>query len=238
MPEPKYKRVMLKLSGEALAGPKGTGVHLETVSQICNQIKEVYDIGVQIGIVVGGGNFWRGVTASQMGMDRSTADYIGMMATIMNSVILQDILEKMGVITRVMTALEIKEVAEPDIRRRALRHLEKGIVVIFGGGTGNPFFSTDTAAALRAAEMGCDVILKATKVGGIYDADPMMKPDAVKFDRLTYLEVIQKGLKVMDSTAATMSMDNDIPIIVFDLSEKSVIRKVVLGEQVGTVVGR
>lgn len=238
MPELKYKRVLLKLSGEALAGPKGTGVHLETVNRICAQIKEVYELGAQLGIVVGGGNFWRGITASQMGMDRSTADYIGMMATIMNSVILQDSLEKIGVVTRVMTALEIKEVAEPYIRRRAMRHLEKGRVVIFGGGTGNPFFSTDTAAALRAAEMGCDAILKATKVDGIYDKDPMLNPGAVKFDKLTYLDVIQKELKVMDSTAATMSMDNDIPIIVFDLSEEGIISKVILGEQVGTIVGR
>ena len=195
-------------------------------------------MGAQLGIVVGGGNFWRGITASQMGMDRSTADYIGMMATIMNSVILQDSLEKIGVVTRVMTALEIKEVAEPYIRRRAMRHLEKGRVVIFGGGTGNPFFSTDTAAALRAAEMGCEAILKATKVDGIYDKDPMQNPGAVKFDKLTYLEVIQKELKVMDSTAATMSMDNDIPIIVFDLAEEGIISKVILGEQVGTIVGR
>lgn len=238
MPELKYRRIMLKVSGEALAGPKGTGVHLETVDKICLQIKQVYDLGVQLGIVVGGGNFWRGITASQMGMDRSTADYIGMMATIMNSIILQDTLEKVGVVTRVMTALEIKEVAEPYIRRRAIRHLEKGRVVIFGGGTGNPYFSTDTTAALRAAEMGCDAILKATKVDGIYDKDPVKSPEAVKFDKLSYLDVIQKGLKVMDSTAATMSMDNDIPIIVFDLSEPDIIKRVVLGEHVGTVVGR
>lgn len=238
MPELKYRRIMLKVSGEALAGPRGTGVHLETVNSICLQIKEVYDLGVQLGIVVGGGNFWRGLTASQMGMDRSTADYIGMMATIMNSIILQESLEKVGVVTRVMTALEIKEVAEPYIRRRALRHMEKGRVVIFGGGTGNPYFSTDTTAALRAAEMGCEAILKATKVDGIYDKDPVKSPEAVKFDKLTYLDVIQKGLKVMDSTAATMSMDNDIPIIVFDLSEPNIIKRVVLGEHVGTVVGR
>ena len=238
MPELKYRRIMLKVSGEALAGPKGTGVHLETVNKICLQIKDVYDLGVQLGIVVGGGNFWRGITASQMGMDRSTADYIGMMATIMNSIILQDTLEKVGVVTRVMTALEIKEVAEPYIRRRALRHLEKGRVVIFGGGTGNPYFSTDTTAALRAAEMGCEAILKATKVDGIYDKDPVKSPEAIKFDKLTYLDVIQKGLKVMDSTAATMSMDNDIPIIVFDLSVPDIIKRVVLGEHVGTVVGR
>lgn len=238
MPEPKYKRVLLKLSGEALSGPKGTGVHLETVAAICSQIKEVYELGVQLGIVVGGGNFWRGITASQMGMDRSTADYIGMMATIMNSVILQETLEKMGVATRVLTALEIKEVAEPYIRRRAIRHLEKGRVVIFGGGTGNPFFSTDTAAALRAAEMGCEAILKATKVAGIFDKDPMEDPQAVRFEKLTYLDVIKMGLKVMDSTAATMSMDNDIPIIVFDLSEQDAIKKAVLGEKVGTLVGR
>jgi len=238
MPELKYKRVLLKLSGEAMAGPNGSGVHLETVNQICSQIKEVYELGVQLGIVVGGGNFWRGRTASQMGMDRGTADYIGMMATVMNSIILQESLEKMGVVTRVLTALEIKEVAEPYIRRRALRHLEKGRVVIFGGGTGNPFFSTDTAAALRAAEMGCEAILKATKVNGVYDKDPMQDRDAVKFEKLTYLDVIQKGLKVMDSTAATMSMDNDIPIIVFDLGEQGVIKRAVLGERVGTIVGR
>ena len=238
MPELKYRRIMLKVSGEALSGPKGTGVHLETVNKICLQIKDVYDLGVQLGIVVGGGNFWRGITASQMGMDRSTADYIGMMATIMNSIILQDTLEKVGVVTRVMTALEIKEVAEPYIRRRAMRHLEKGRVVIFGGGTGNPYFSTDTTAALRAAEMGCEAILKATKVDGIYDKDPLKSPEAIKFDKLTYLDVIQKGLKVMDSTAATMSMDNDIPIIVFDLSVPDIIKRVVLGEHVGTVVGR
>ncbi len=237
MQTPKYKRVVLKLSGEALAGKKGFGIDPETVVSIAEQIKEIISLNVQVGIVVGGGNLWRGIAGSAKGMDRATADYMGMMATVMNSLALQDALEKLGVDTRVLTAIEMREVAEPYIRRRAIRHLEKGRVVIFGAGTGNPYFSTDTTAALRAAEIEADVILMAKQVDGVYDSDPHKNPDAQRFDELSYIDVLNKGLGVMDSTATSLCMDNKIPIIVFNLNENGNIKRVVMGENIGTYVG-
>lgn len=236
MGEPKYKRVMLKLSGEALAGSKGAGIDLDTVRLIAEEIREVVSLGVSMCIVVGGGNIWRGHEAQKRGMDRSTADYMGMLATVVNSLALQDALEKFGVETRVQTAIEMREVAEPFIRRRAMRHLEKGRVVIFAAGTGNPYFSTDTAAALRAAEVGAEVILKATRVDGVYDRDPLREPGAMKFDHLTYSEVLRRNLGVMDSTAASLCRENKIPIIVFDLTKRGNIKRAVMGENIGTVV--
>ncbi|MDA8210922.1 MAG: UMP kinase [Clostridia bacterium] len=234
---PKYRRVILKLSGEALAGSQGYGIEQAIIQSIAEQIKEIVAIGVQVAIVVGGGNIWRGVAGSAKGMDRATADYMGMLATVMNSLALQDGLEKVGVDTRVQSAIEMKEVAEPYIRRRAIRHLEKGRVVIFAAGTGNPYFSTDTTAALRAAEIEAEVILMAKKVDGVYDSDPMKNPDAKKFKELGYIEVLNKGLGVMDSTAASLCMDNHIPIIVFNINEQGNIRKVIMGEIIGTLVG-
>lgn len=230
----KYKRVMLKLSGEALAGPKGYGIDFDVTKQIAAQIKELIDMGVEVGAVVGGGNIWRGRSGEEM--DRTTADYMGMMATCINALALQDSLENIGVTTRVQTAIEMKEVAEPFIRRRAMRHLEKNRVVIFGAGTGNPYFSTDTAAALRAAEIEAEVILLAKKVDGVYDKDPHKYEDAQKFDKLTYIEVLEKGLQVMDSTATSLCMDNNIPILVFGLDNPENIRKAVSGEKIGTLV--
>lgn len=238
MDRPKFKRVVLKISGEALAGKQGYGIDLDVVSLIASQIKEIYDEGVQVAVVVGGGNIWRGVEAGARGMDRATADYMGMLATVINAVALQDALEKLNVDTRVQTSIEMREIAEPYIRRRALRHLEKGRVVIFGGGTGNPYFSTDTTAALRAAEIDAEVILKATKVDGVYDSDPKTNPKAKFFRELTYIEVLNMGLKVMDSTAISLCMDNGIPIIVFNLLQKGNIRRVVMGEEIGTIVRR
>jgi len=237
MPEPKYKRVVLKLSGEALAGPKGFGIDHEVLDSIARQVREVRDLGVEIAIVVGGGNLWRGITGSAQGMDRATADYIGMLATVMNALALQDALEKYGVDTRVQTAIEMRQIAEPYIRRRAIRHLEKGRVVIFASGTGNPFFSTDTAAALRAAEIEAEVILMAKRVDGVYDADPLVNPKAKRYKDLAYIEVINKGLAVMDTTATSLCMDNKIPIIVFGLNEAGNIKRAVLGEDIGTYVG-
>lgn len=234
--EPVYKRILLKLSGEALAGNQGFGIDPQVIAAIAGEIREVVGLGVQVAIVIGGGNIFRGMAAAAGGMDRAGADYMGMLATIMNSLALQDALEQSGVVTRVQTAIEMREVAEPYIRRRAIRHLEKGRVVIFGGGTGNPYFTTDTAASLRAMEIGADVILKATKVDGVYDADPVHEPNAVRFDRLTYLDVLKKGLKVMDATATSLCMDNDLPIVVFQLSRPGNIQKVVLGEAIGTIV--
>ncbi len=231
-----YSKVLLKLSGEALAGEKGFGIDPVTVSSIAVQIKEIVDLGVMVSLVVGGGNIWRGAVGSNKGMDRTTADYMGMLATVINSLALQDALEKIGVLTRVQTAIEMREIAEPYIRRRAIHHLEEGRVVIFAAGTGNPFFSTDTTAALRAAEMEAEVILMAKKVDGVYDADPKTNPDAVKFDDLSYLEVIQRGLQVMDSTAASLCMDNNIPLIVFNLTVAGNIKKVIMGEKIGTIV--
>ncbi len=234
--QPCYKRILLKLSGEALAGQQGYGIDPEILRGIAVEIREVVKLGVQVAIVIGGGNIFRGVAASSMGMDRASADYMGMLATVMNSLALQDALEKAGVITRVQSAIEMQEIAEPYIRRRAVRHLEKNRVVIFGAGTGNPFFTTDTAASLRAIEIGAEIILKATKVDGVYNADPNKVMDAVKFDQLSYLDVLKKGLQVMDSTATSLCMDNKLPIIVFDLTTRGNIQRVVCGEQIGTLV--
>ncbi|MBQ4362459.1 MAG: UMP kinase [Oscillospiraceae bacterium] len=230
----KYKRVLLKLSGEALAGDKKSGLDYNTITPICESIKKCVDAGVQMGIVVGGGNFWRG--RSSGAMDRTRADHIGMLATTMNALAVADVLESMGVVVRVQTAISMPQVAEPYIRNRAMRHFEKGRVVIFGCGTGNPFFSTDTASTLRAAEIEADIVLKATMVDGVYDKDPNKYPDAVKFDRLTFSDILVKNLQVMDSTAASMCKDNNLPIIVFDLSEPDNIYKACMGENVGTLV--
>ena len=230
----KYKRVMLKLSGEALAGENGFGIDFNIAMNIAKAVKELVDMGIEVGAVVGGGNIWRG--RSGEGMDRTTADYMGMLATSINALALQDSLESLGVDTRVQTAIEMKEIAEPYIRRRAMRHLEKGRVVIFGAGTGNPYFSTDTAAALRAAEIEADVILLAKKVDGVYDKDPHKYDDAKKYDELSYIEVLEQGLQVMDSTATSLCMDNNIPILVFALDNPENIKRVVLGENIGTIV--
>jgi uridylate kinase len=234
--KPCYKRILLKLSGEALAGQQGYGVDPDIIKGIANEIREVADLGLEIAIVIGGGNIFRGLAASSAGMDRASADYMGMLATMMNSLALQDALEKAGVNTRVQSAIEMQEIAEPYIRRRAVRHLEKGRVVIFGAGTGNPFFTTDTAASLRAIEIGAEIILKATKVDGVYNADPNKDKNAVKYEQLTYLDVLKQGLKVMDSTATSLCMDNNLPILVFDLTSTGNIKRVVCGEQIGTLV--
>ena len=234
--KPSYKRIMLKLSGDALAGQQGYGIDPDIIMGIAREIREVVDLGVQLAIVIGGGNIFRGVAASSAGMDRASADYMGMLATVMNSLALQDALEKAGVITRVQSAIEMQAIAEPYIRRRAVRHLEKGRVVIFGAGTGNPFFTTDTAASLRAIEIGAEIILKATKVDGVYNADPAKDKNAVKYDQLSYLDVLKQGLEVMDSTATSLCMDNNLPIIVFDLTTSGNIQRVVCGDQIGTVV--
>src|SRR5213595_1222983 len=233
---PKYSRVLLKLSGEALGGPARVGICAEAVQDMAEQIREVRDLGVQVVVVVGGGNIFRGLTGSERGIERATGDYMGMLATVINSLALQDALEKAGIATRVQSAITMHQVAEAFIRRRAVRHLEKGRVVIFGGGTGNPYFSTDTAAALRANEIGAEVVLKATKVDGIYDSDPKKNPEAKRFSQITYLNALQKQLKVMDSTAFSLCMDNKMPIIVFDLFKPHNLRRVVLGAAVGTVV--
>ncbi|MDU1210118.1 MAG: UMP kinase [Clostridium perfringens] len=232
----KYKRVMLKLSGEALAGENGFGIDFNIAMNIAKAVKELVDMGIEVGAVVGGGNIWRG--RSGEGMDRTTADYMGMLATSINALALQDSLESLVVDTRVQTAIEMKEIAEPYIRRRAMRHLEKGRVVIFGAGTGNPYFSTDTAAALRAAEIEADVILLAKKVDGVYDKDPHKYDDAKKYDELSYIEVLEQGLQVMDSTATSLCMDNNIPILVFALDNPENIKRVVLGENIGTIVSK
>ncbi|MCL6634655.1 MAG: UMP kinase [Peptococcaceae bacterium] len=237
MVAPKYRRVVLKLSGEALAGSLGFGIDPDVVNTIARQIKDVVERRVQLAVVVGGGNIWRGVAGSAKGMDRATADYMGMLATVMNSLALQDALQKHGVDTRVQTAIEMREVAEPYIRRRAIRHLEKGRVVIFAGGTGNPYFSTDTTAALRAAEIEAQVILMAKRVDGVYDSDPLKNPEAKKFKELTYIEMLNRGLGVMDATAASLCMDNKIPLIVFDLNEEGNIKRAVFGEKIGTYIG-
>nr|WP_207652838.1 UMP kinase [Anaeromicrobium sediminis] len=231
---PKYKRIILKLSGEALAGENGFGIDGNTVSAIAKQVKELQELGVEVAIVVGGGNFWRGRTGE--GMDRTTADYMGMLATVINALALQDALEGIDVLTRVQTAIEMRQIAEPYIRRKAVRHLEKARVVIFASGTGNPYFSTDTTAALRAAEIEAEVILLAKKVDGVYDSDPNINKDAKKFDELSYIDVLNKGLGVMDSTATSLCMDNKIPILVFGLNEPENIKKAILGEQIGTCV--
>ncbi|OZS79277.1 UMP kinase [Tetzosporium hominis] len=239
MTTPQYKRIVLKLSGEALAGEQGFGLSPAIIKSVAEQVKEVVDLGIEVAVVVGGGNIWRGKVGSEMGMDRATADYMGMLATVMNSLALQDALEKQGVESRVQTSIEMRQVAEPYIRRKAIRHLEKGRVVIFAAGTGNPYFSTDTTAALRAAEIEADVILMAkNNVDGVYSADPMVDPTAVKYENLSFLEVIQNGLQVMDSTASTLCMDNDIDLIVFSIMENGNIKKAALGETIGTVVRR
>ncbi len=236
MQRPRYKRILLKLSGEVLTGQAGFGIDPAVIQKIAQEIKEVKNLKVEVAVVIGGGNIFRGMAASAKGMDRVSADTMGMLATVMNGIALQEALEKIGVQTRVQTAIEMREVAEPYIRRRAIRHLEKGRVVIFAGGTGNPYFTTDTTASLRAMEIGADVILKATKVDGVYDADPLRHKDARKYDELTYLDVLKKRLRVMDATAISLCMDNQIPIIVFNLRRKGNVKRVVLGERIGTRV--
>ncbi|MFP7494055.1 UMP kinase [Terribacillus saccharophilus] len=232
-----YKRIVLKLSGEALSGQVGYGIEPAVIRSIAEQVKEVAEMGVQVAVVVGGGNIWRGKVGSEMGMDRANADYMGMLATVMNSLALQDSLENLGIPTRVQTSIEMRQVAEPYIRRKAIRHLEKNRVVIFAAGTGNPYFSTDTTAALRAAEIEAEVILMAkNNVDGVYNADPKLVPDAVKYDELTYLDILNEGLAVMDSTASSLCMDNDIPLLVFSISEKGNIKKAVSGEEIGTII--
>ena len=231
-----YKRILLKISGEALAGDLGYGIDPKILELIGDEIKEISQLGAEVAIVIGGGNIFRGIAASAQGMERTSADYMGMLATVLNALALQNILEKKQVFTRVQSAIEMRQLAEPYIRRRAIRHLEKKRVVIFAGGTGNPYFSTDTAAVLRAMEIGANVILKGTKVNGIYDQDPMKFPDAKQFDTLTFIDVIKKGLKVMDTTAVTLCMDNNLPIIVFNIKHTGNIKKVVSGEKIGTLV--
>lgn len=238
MDTPRYRRVVLKLSGEALAGSQGYGIAHDMLVTVAEQVAEIRKLGVEVALVVGGGNIWRGISGSSQGMDRATADYMGMLATVMNALALQDALEKAGMATRVLSAIEMRQVAEPYIRRRAIRHMEKGRVVIFAAGTGNPFFSTDTTAALRAAEIEAEAILMAKQVDGVYDSDPVKNPNAVKFDKLSYLEVLSRGLKVMDSTAASLCMDNNIPLIVFNLNGDGNIYKAIMGESIGTYVGR
>src|SRR6202451_338740 len=234
--KPKFSRILLKLSGESLGDARGVGISPEAVHHMAEQIREVRELGVEVVVVIGGGNIFRGLAGSERGIERATGDYMGMLATIINSLALQDALEKLGVATRVQTAITMAQVAETFIRRRAVRHLEKGRVVIFGGGTGNPYFSTDTAAALRANEIGAEVILKATKVDGIYDSDPHKNPKAKRFEQICYLDALQKQLKVMDSTAFSMCMDNEMPIIVFDMFKEHNLQRVVMGEKVGTLV--
>ena len=232
----KYKRILLKLSGEAIGGKSGFGIDVDEAESIASRIKEVHEMGVEVAIVIGAGNLWRGKQGLERGMDRSTADYMGMLGTVMNSMVLMDCLERIGVLTRVMSAIEMRAVAEPYIRRRAIRHLEKGRVVIFGAGTGNPFFSTDTAAALRASEIDADVVIKATKVDGVYDADPQKNPDARKFARLTYIEVLNRRLEVMDSTAVSLCMENSLPILVLNLWDPKALLAALKGDDVGTLV--
>jgi uridylate kinase len=237
MAQAKYQRIVLKLSGEALAGEQGFGINPTVIKSVSQQVKELTELGVEVAVVVGGGNIWRGKVGSEMGMDRASADYMGMLATVMNSLALQDSLENSGVQTRVQTSIEMRQVAEPYIRRKAIRHLEKKRVVIFAAGTGNPYFSTDTTAALRAAEIEADVILMAkNNVDGVYSADPSIDATATKYDTLSYLDVLREGLAVMDSTASSLCMDNDIPIIVFSIMEEGNIKRVVLGENIGTIV--
>ena len=234
MPKAKYKRVLLKLSGEALAGPNGFGIDADTLGKICDSIKKVVDMGTEVGIVVGGGNFWRGRQALQM--ERTTADYMGMLATIMNGQALQDALEARGLDTRLQTSIEMSQIAEPYIRRKAVRHLEKGRVVIFAGGTGNPFFTTDTCAALRATEINAEIILFGKTIDGVYEDDPKVNPDAKKFDKITYTEVLQKNLKVIDSTAASLCRDNNMKMLIFELGNGENIISAVAGENIGTII--
>jgi uridylate kinase len=236
MTRPHYKRILLKLSGEALMGDQGYGIDYTVLDKITSEVKEIYDLGVEVAVVIGGGNIFRGLAATAKGMERASADYMGMLATVLNALAIQNILENKGVVTRVQSAIEMRELAEPYIRRRAVRHLEKRRVVIFAAGTGNPYFTTDTAAALRAMEISAEVIMKATKVNGVYSADPVKDPTATKFDRLTYIDVLQKNLRVMDATAISLCMDNNLPIIVFNLNKPDNIKRIVLGEEVGTLV--
>jgi len=236
MPTPKYRRVLLKLSGESLLGNRSHGISPETCDSIAQEIKELKALGIQLAIVIGGGNIFRGIAGSKRGLDRATGDYMGMLATVINALALQDSLERAGVPTRVQSAIEMRAVAEPFIRRRAMRHLEKGRVVIFGAGTGNPYFSTDTAAALRASEIGADVLLKATKVDGVYSADPQTDPQAIRYERLSYMDALQNRLNVMDATAFSLCMENKIPILVFDLFKRGNIQRAILGEPIGTLV--
>jgi len=233
----KYKRIVLKLSGEVLRGGKsGDPIDAPTLQAICNQIKEIHDLGVQVCVIIGGGNIFRGLQGSKQGVDRTTGDYMGMLATVINGLAIMDCLEKLGVTTRVQSAIPMNQIGEPFILRRAVRHLEKGRVVIFVAGTGNPYFSTDTTAALRASEMHADIIMKATKVDGIYDKDPALHPDAVKYDELTFLDALKQRLSVMDSTAFSLCLDNNVPILVFDLGDEHAIRKAIAGEKIGTLV--
>jgi uridylate kinase len=236
MSDLKYKRILLKLSGEALSGPSGYGIDVTEAESIASRIKEIREMGVEVTVVIGAGNLWRGKQGLDRGMDRATADYMGMLGTVMNALTLMDALERLGVLTRVQSAIEMRAVAEPYIRRRAIRHLEKGRVVIFSAGTGNPFFSTDTAAALRGTEMDVDVLIKATKVDGVYDADPKKNPHAVKFDELTYIEVLNRRLEVMDSTAITLCMENNLPILVLNLWDSQALMQALRGEKSGTLV--
>ncbi|MER3446776.1 MAG: UMP kinase [Candidatus Dadabacteria bacterium] len=236
LPKPKYKRILLKLSGEALQGEEPYGISPTVLETVSDEIKDVYILGVETAVVIGGGNIFRGVAGASTGMDRSTADYMGMLATVINALALQDSLERKGIMTRVQTALEIKQVAEPYIRRRAIRHLEKGRVVILAAGTGNPFFTTDTAATLRALEIGAEVILKATKVDGVYDMDPMRYENATKFKELSYMEVLKRELKIMDATAISLCMEGNIPIVVFNLFDHGNIKRIVVGEEIGTTL--
>ena len=237
MANPKYKRILIKLSGEALAGERGVGIDIQTVQTIAKEIQEVHSLGIEIALVIGGGNLWRGEPAAEAGMDRVQADYTGMLGTVMNALVMADSLQQVGVDTRVQTAIAMQQVAEPYVRGRALRHLEKGRIVIFGAGIGSPYFSTDTTAALRAAEIEADAILMAKNgVDGVYNDDPRKNADAVKFDKLTHVEVIKRGLKIMDATASTLSMDNDIDLVVFNMNEPGNIKRVIFGEQIGTTV--
>ena len=236
MTSPAYKRVLLKLSGEALMGDDAYGINRSTIERMVTDVSEVASLGVEVAIVIGGGNIFRGLAASAKGMDRATADYMGMLATVINGLALQDALEQHGVMTRVVTAIEMRAVAEPFIRRRAIRHLEKGRVVIFAAGTGNPYFTTDTAAALRAMEIKAEVIMKGTKVDGIYTADPMLDPTATKFDTITYLQVLERQLRVMDTTAISLCMDNKLPIVVFNLRQPGNLKRAVMGDPIGTTV--
>ncbi len=238
MGEPTYKRVLLKLSGDFMAGPSGFGIDPATVDSVSAQVKAASELGSELAIVIGGGNIWRGGAALASGMDRATADYMGMAATVMNAVALQDSLERMGMSTRVQTAIEMRELAEPYIRRRAIRHLEKGRIVIFGAGTGNPYFTTDTAASLRAMEINADILLKATKVDGIYDSDPLTNPSAQRFERLTYLQALNMGVRVVDSTALSLCMDNNLPLMVFKLLPPDSLSRAIRGEPIGTLVTR
>jgi uridylate kinase len=233
---PKYRRILLKLSGEILAGPNGFGIHAETISRLVDDVHDVFELGVQIGVVIGGGNIFRGVQAGAQGLDRASGDYMGMLATVINALALQDILEQRGIDTRVMSAIEMREIAEPYIRRRAIRHLEKGRLVVFAAGTGNPYFSTDTAASLRAMEVGAEVLMKGTKVDGVYDKDPKHHEDAIPYTELSFMDVLRQELKVMDSAAISLCMDNSLPIVVFNVGVPGNIKRVVTGEKLGTVV--